>query len=131
MTTLRNILMINAISSGATGLILMVLPVFVAGLFETSSTRPFVGVGIFLAAFAILVFKASLQNPLRLPLVWLIIGLDSLWVIASLTVISFQLFKISILGYVFIAAVAGWVALMAYLQFNGAKQLQTRSQQNQ
>ena len=131
MTTLRNVLMINAISSGATGLILIVLPGFVAGLFETSSTRPFVGVGIFLVAFAILVFRASLQNPLRLPLVWLIIGLDSLWVIASLTVISFQLFEISTLGYVFIAAVAGWVALMAYLQFNGAKQLSMRSQQNQ
>ena len=123
--------MINAASSGVTGLILMIVPGFVAGLFETSYTQPFIGVGMFLAAFAILVFKASLQKPLRFAMVWFIIALDSLWIVASLTVITLRLFDISTLGYVFIAAVAAWVMLMAYLQFNGIRQLAIDHKQNQ
>jgi hypothetical protein len=130
MITLRNVLIINAISSGVTGLILMIMPGFVAGLFETSYTQPFIGVGLFLVAFAILVFRVGLQNPLRLAMVRLIIALDSAWVVTSLIVITLQSFEISTLGYVFIAAVAGWVMLMAYLQFNGVRQFTMNSNQN-
>ena len=131
MTTLRNVLMVNAISSGVTGLILMIVPGFVAGLFETTHTQPIIGVGMFLVAFAVLVFRAGLQNPLRLAMVWLIIALDAAWVVTSLAVIILELFAVSTLGYVFIAAVAGWVMLMAYLQFNGVRQLTTSNNQNQ
>ena len=123
MTTLRNVLMINAISSGLTGLILVIAPGFVAGLFAASVTQPFVGVGIFLAAFAVLVIVAALQNPLRQGMVNVIILLDSVWVIVSLAVIVLQPLAISTLGYFFIAGVAAWVLLMIYLQFNGLRQL--------
>lgn len=129
MTTLRNVLMINAISSGVTGLILTIVPGFLAGLFETTYKQSFVGVGIFLVVFAVLVFRTGLQNPLRLTTVWLIIALDSVWVVTSLIVIAVQPFEISTLGYVFIAAVAGWVMLMVYLQFNGARQFTTGKNQ--
>ena len=123
MTTLRNVLMINAISSGLTGLILVIAPGFVANLFATYFTQPFVLVGMFLVAFAILVFAAALQNPLRESMISLILVLDSSWVIASLVVIVLQLLNISALGYGFIAGVAAWVLLMVYFQFNGLRQL--------
>jgi hypothetical protein len=123
MTTLRNVLLINAISSGFTGLILVIAPGFVASLFATSVTQPFVWVGMFLVAFALLVFGAALQNPLRGSMISIILVLDSSWVIASLAVIVLQLLNISALGYGFIAGVAAWVLLMVYFQFNGLRQL--------
>ena len=124
--------MINAISSGLTGLILVIAPGFVANLFATSSTQPFVLVGMFLVAFAILVFAAALQNPLRESMIGLIIVLDSSWVITSLVVIVLQLLNISALGYGFIAGVAAWVLLMVYFQFNGLRQISSseRSKNN-
>ena len=123
MTTLRNVLMINAISSGLTGSILVIAPRFVAHLFATSFTQPFVAVGMFLLAFSTLVIVAALQNPLRAGMINLIIVLDSSWVIASVAVIILQLLEISALGYFFIAGVAAWVLLMAYFQFGGLRQL--------
>lgn len=115
--------MVNAISSGLTGLILVIAPGFVANLFATSFTQPFVSVGMFLVAFAILVFGAAFQNPLRESMISLILVLDSSWVIASLTIIVLQLLNISVLGYVFIAGVAAWVLLMVYFQFSGLRQM--------
>jgi hypothetical protein len=126
MTALRNVLMINAISSGITGLVLVIVPGFVANLFATSNTTALVGVGIFLVAFAAMVFVASLQDPLREKTVRLIVALDTIWVLTSLAIIVLQLLDVSTLGYFLIGAVAAWVALMAYLQFNGKRQLSAK-----
>jgi hypothetical protein len=123
MKTLKNVMLINAISSGATGLGLIAFAGLIAGLFETSMTGPFVEVGAFLLAFAILVFSVSRGNPVNTRAVRLVIVLDTLWVIASLVIVLFQPFAISMLGYIAIAAVALWVAAMAYLQSAGLKQL--------
>ena len=115
--------MINAISSGITGLILAIVPGLVSNLFATSNTTAFVAVGIFLFAFAVMVFVGSIQNPLREKTVNIIIALGTLWVAASLAIILLKVLDVSTLGYFLIAAVAAWVALMAYLQFKGKKQL--------
>jgi hypothetical protein len=123
MTTLRNVLLINAVSSGITGLVLAIAPGMVADLFATSNTTAFVAVGIFLFAFAVLVFVLSIQDPLREKNINIIIALDTLWVLASFAIILLQVLDISTLGYFIIAAVAAWVALMAYLQFKGKRQL--------
>ena len=52
MIPLKTALTINAASSGATGLGLIILASPVAGLFGVSETTPFIGVGIFLILFA-------------------------------------------------------------------------------
>lgn len=123
MKTLKNVMLINAISSGATGLGLIVFADFIAGLFEASVTGPFIEVGAFLLAFATLVFSVSRGNPVNARAVRLVIVLDTLWVVASLAIVLFQPLAISMLGYIAIAAVALWVAAMAYLQSAGLKQL--------
>ncbi len=123
MKTLKNVMLINAISSGATGLGLAVFPKAVAGLFETTATMPFVEVGIFLIAFAALVFSVSRGNPVNARAVRLVIVLDTLWVIGSAVIVLFQPFPIAVIGYVFIGAVAVWVAAMAYLQAAGLRQI--------
>ena len=127
MTALRNVLMVNAITSGITGLVLVIVPGFIANLFATSYTAALVGVGIFLVAFAAVVLGASLQQPLREKTVGLIVVLDTLWVLTSIAIIVLQLLDVSRLGYFLIGAVAAWVALMAYLQFNGNRQISAKS----
>lgn len=123
MTTLKNVLLINAVSSGATALGLILLPSIIATLFEVPLTQPFLGVGIFLFAFAALVFIVSRNKDLSKGSVRLIIVLDVVWVVASFAIVLLQLFNLSMLGYILIFAVAAWVGLMAYLQFNGLKSL--------
>jgi hypothetical protein len=123
MTTLKNVLLINAISSGVTGLLLVALPAWIAALFGVSVTAPFVGVGIFLFAFAVLVFIVAVRRPVSDAGVKFVIALDCVWVFVSACLIIFQMLPISILGNLFIAAVAAWVALMVMLQRNGLKKI--------
>ncbi|WAC11948.1 hypothetical protein [Dyadobacter pollutisoli] len=123
MTTLKNVLIINALSSGATGLILAIFPSYIAGLFGAAQTMPFVAVGIFLIIFAAIVFTQGRKNPPSTGWIKLIIVLDTLWVIESLMIIAAEMFGLTAIGYYSIGAVAFWVALMAFLQLKGLRQL--------
>jgi hypothetical protein len=122
MITLKNVMLINAVSSGATGAGLLFASKVVADIFGINQTQPFVGVGIFLVAFAAVVYLVSRQNPMNANAVRLLIAGDTLWVVTSLVIVLFQVFDISMLGYFLIGAVALWVAAMAYLQFKGLNQ---------
>lgn len=123
MITLKNVLLLNAVSSGVTGLILAALSGTVASLFEVTQALPFLSVGLFLVFFAVLVFYAATRQVVNSPLVWSIVLLDSLWVVSSLLIVSLQLFVISFLGYLLISGVAAWVALMAFLQYSGLRKV--------
>lgn len=123
MLTLRNVLLINAVSSGATGLLLVLFSDFFAGLFGVESASPFLETGIFLLAFAGFVFYEGRRSNVNTGRVRLIIALDTLWVVASVLLLVLQPVAITWIGNVFIAAVALWVAAMAGLQFRGLKQI--------
>lgn len=124
MTTLKNVLLLNAITSGATGIALAVMPRFFADVFEVNDTAPFVGVGIFLSVYAIVVWLVSRPQTVNLKSVNGVILADSLWVATSLVLIALQPYQVSLMGNLMIAAVALWVLLMAYLQYRAAKALQ-------
>jgi hypothetical protein len=123
MISLKNVLHINAVSSGATGIGLVVLADTVAELFGTSAAGAVMGVGIFLVVFAAGVLNEALQRTTRITHVYIIIALDILWVIGSVAIVLPQLFNLSAIGYIAITAVALWVAAMAYLQMKGVKQI--------
>jgi len=123
MISLKNVLLINAVSSGATGIGLVVLADTVAELFGTSAAGAVMGVGIFLVVFAAGVLNEALQRTTRITHVYIIIALDILWVIGSVAIVLPQLFNLSAIGYIAITAVALWVAAMAYLQMKGVKQI--------
>jgi hypothetical protein len=123
MKTLKNILLINGTTSGVTGILLIAMPRLWASIFGTTYTVPFTEVGIFLTGFAIFVCTAGLREKVTGRNVTAIIVLDAMWVAISLIILLFQLLAISIWGYVMIAAVGAWVALMALLQFHGLKRL--------
>ena len=64
MKTLKNVLLVNALSSGATGLGLIAFAAPIAILFGISEPTPVMEVGIFLVVFAILVFRGGQKNNL-------------------------------------------------------------------
>lgn len=121
MISLKNVLLINGVSSGATGAALVVLGNFVASIFGVSQPQTFWAVGIFLVVFAILVITEGLKTAANPKRVQLIIALDISWVVVSFLVVILQLFNISVMGNVMIAAVALWVMAMAWLQIQGLK----------
>lgn len=121
MISLRNVLLINGVSSGATGLLILFFGNAVASLFGAGGPTAFWAVGIFLILFAGLVVNEGLKASARPKRVRLIIVLDVLWVVNSAAIVVLQLFDLSALGYMAISAVAAWVALMAFLQFRGLK----------
>ncbi len=122
--TLRNVLRVNALSSGLTGILLAIVPGLFSNLFEVSSTAPFVGVGVFLIAFAVVVGIVSLgSSPGRTAVLGITLA-DSAWVLASIALVLSPV-AMSGLGKVMVLAVAGWVLLMAALQYRGVKELST------
>ncbi len=123
MKTLKNVLLINALSSGATGILLIVFAGQMATLFTVQNTVPFIAVGMFLIGFAMMVFFESRRSTHNLKMVKFIITLDITWVIVSVLIVVLQLFNLSALGYGLIGAVAVWVMLMVYLQTNGIKDI--------
>ncbi len=123
MMTLRKILRINAISSGITGLCLIVSPDFFSLLFMTPNKYIFFGVGIFLFLFSCAVYFISRQNTIQYNAVRTIVFVDAIWVVCSVGIVTLQMFDLSSLGYLVIGLVAAWVGLMAYLQYNGLRKL--------
>lgn len=127
MNTLNRVLLLNSLSSGVTGLGLILFASTVATLFGVSTGTAFTEVGIFLVVFAIVVFMESRSNPHRVGRLRLIIVADVTWVVVSLAIVFLQLFNLTTIGYATIGAVALWVAAMAYLQLMGFKQLVAQS----
>jgi len=119
MIPLKTTLTINAASSGATGLGLIILAGPVAELFGVSETSPFIGVGIFLILFASFVLFVGVNKSINPKAVRLIITLDTLWVVASVALVAIASSSISLIGILSILAVAMWVAAMAFLQNKG------------
>jgi hypothetical protein len=121
MLSLKNTLLLNALSSGMTGIILICFAQPAAELFGQVQAAPFSGVGVFLLVFALYVFRASRRTPVRSNEARLITALDLSWVLASVVLLLWISHQFSIVGNVLIAAVAGWVALMAMLQWRGLR----------
>ena len=120
---LKNVLLVNALTSGATGLLLILFKTSVAQLFGSATQWPFIAAGIFLVVFAIMVFAQSRKQQVSKGWVKLIIALDIMWVVESAIILLPQLFGLTSVGYALIGAVALWVALMAFLQIKGLRQL--------
>lgn len=120
---LKHILTLNAISSGATGVLLMLASKDFAKFFGVSSTSPFTGTGLFLVIFALLVGWVALRNSHKPAWIKTVVLLDALWVVASVVLITAEIFDLTPTGYLIIGAVALWVAAMAMLQYRGLAKL--------
>jgi len=106
MKNLQLALGINGVFSICTGIILIAFSHSISQLFETESTIYFGLIGAGLVLFSLVVFYVSRQQPILLTPALVITLLDAGWVIASILVISLDLFDISYAGKVAISVVA-------------------------
>jgi len=113
---LKQVLLINAISSGFTGTLIAVLPEIAADIFKIKIITPFIGVGVFLIIFALFVLFTATNTPISKRLTQVIIAIDILWVMLSIIIICLVFPIISLLGSIIISAIACWVGIMAFLQ---------------
>jgi len=105
MKNLNLALLLNAIFSMVTGIILALFPHSVATFFGVEITAPFWLIGVGLVLFSTAVFVVSWQSPINLIPVFVIILLDIGWVIGSIAIIGLGLFGISDGGQLAITAV--------------------------
>jgi hypothetical protein len=114
-STLQNILLLDAATCVAAGALMAFGSKFVAGL--TGIPAPLLTwAGLLLFPVAALMIFAGLQAVPSRPIVWLIVLGNIGWVVASLGVFAF--IAPNALGYVFILAQAGAVAILALLEHN-------------
>ena len=117
---LRRVLMLDAIASGATGLLLA----FGAGLLA-----PITGIdpaiagpaGWFLIPYAALVAWLASRPTQAAPLVWTVVAVNILWVVESVGVLALGYLSPNALGIAFVIAQAVVVGVFAELQIVGLK----------
>ncbi|EAR01396.1 hypothetical protein FB2170_11766 [Maribacter sp. HTCC2170] len=78
-------------------------------------------IGLNLIIFSCFVWFFSSKRTTNNILVNLIILLDVAWVLGSLLIVIFQLFNLSVNGYLLIATIAVLIGFLAYKQWNGFK----------
>ena len=122
MFTLKSTLLVNGISAGVTGAVLIAFARSISALFGLAQIAPFIYTGLFLLGFGLFVVKTALSKSIGFPALRLISTLDILWIIVSIAVVAVAGSWISAIGNILIIAVAVWVGLMAVLQARSQKQ---------
>lgn len=118
MNKLKNSLLINAIFSSASGIVLIVFSQQIGGLFGTTNSSVFWIIGIALLIFAsTIAYEVVKQRPLAV--LW-IIAQDFLWVLGSIIILIVNPFVISKAGNSTIAVVA---LIVLFLGINQSKAL--------
>jgi hypothetical protein len=115
---LRQALLLDAMASGAMGIVMAAAPGFIARLLNLPNGFVLY-IGLFLIGFA-----ATLLVLRRYPqptLIWLVILGNIGWVIASIVLLFTSLIAPNTLGVIFIVAQAAVVALFAELEFIGQR----------
>ena len=121
-TFLRRVLTLDAVTSGAMGLMLIAG----AGLLGPMLNLPVPllrGVGLSLIPFVALVAYAATRSPASRSLALTVAVLNAVWVVASIGLLMYGLVAPNILGTVFVAAQAVVVGIFAELQIIGARRL--------
>lgn len=113
MGKLKKVLLLNAITSAFTGLLLVSFSGLTAELFGLNTSPINISVGVFLVVYAMYVIYTALK---ALSQTRVVIVLDVAWVLCSAVVLMAYGSKITWLGNLLIVAVALWVGLMAFLQ---------------
>jgi len=119
-TFLRRVLALDAVASGALGVLMLIAAEPLSSLLGLPSTL-LAGAGVALLPWAAWVgWLASRSTPLRLQ-VWLVIGLNAMWVIESALLLIGDWVQPTTLGVVFVIAQAAAVGVFAELQYFGIR----------
>ncbi len=119
-TFLRRALMLDALASGATAL----LVIAAAGLLEGFLGLPAAllrGAGLVLIPYVAFVVYVGTREIISRPAVWTVIAANALWAIASALLLVSGFVAPTALGYAFVIAQAVVVALLGELQYMGLR----------
>ncbi|MCV0396237.1 MAG: hypothetical protein K5872_04315 [Rhizobiaceae bacterium] len=117
---LRNSFLLDAVASGATGLLMLAGGSLVASL--TGLPQPLLfWAGVSLMPFVALLVHVSRQPAVSAGLANAIVGINVLWVVASFGILLAGVVQPNLLGIAFVVAQALAVALFAALQVAGLR----------
>jgi hypothetical protein len=117
---LRNVLLLDAAASGATGLLLIAG----AGLLEGLLGLPVAlmrEAGLILVPYVAFVVWTGTRAEMARGAVWTIIAANVLWAVASVCLLVSGLVAPTALGYAFVIAQAAVVAILGELQYAGLR----------
>lgn len=120
---LRLALRLDAVASGALGL----LTLAAGPAFDELLGTPWAvlwPVGLFLVAYAAMLWVAAARPRVNRPVVWAVIAGNALWAVASVAVVAGGWVALTGLGAAFVLAQAVAVALFAELQILGLRRAQ-------
>ncbi|CAM1374685.1 hypothetical protein [Tenacibaculum xiamenense] len=117
MNKLQKALKVNALFSGTSGIIMILLNNQIANLFGTTNNTIFLVIGLILVYFSITIWY-EIKKQRRLAVLWIIIQ-DYAWVLGSLILMVFNPFEITLTGNFIIGIIALIVLYMGVNQMNG------------
>jgi len=119
-TFLRRVLLLDAVSSGAMGVLLLAASGALAGLLNLPEEL-LSEAGLVLVPFALAVGFIGTRTQLSRICVWAVIAINAVWAIDSVVLLFTGWVQPSLLGYAFVIGQAAFVAVMAELQFIGLR----------
>ncbi|MFD9898049.1 hypothetical protein [Mesorhizobium sp. NPDC059025] len=119
---LRNVLLLDALASGATAIILLGGAHMLSPLLEIPQSLLFWS-GAALVPFVLMVLAVSHRQTVSRTMLVEIIAINVLWVVASFGLLVSGVVSPNLLGIAFVSAQAIAVALFAELQYVGLRRL--------
>jgi hypothetical protein len=119
-TFLRRVLLLDAVSSGAMGVLLLTCSGMLAGLLNLPANL-LSEAGIVLVPFALAVGFLGTRARMARTAVWAVIGVNAVWAIDSVVLLFTGWVQPNLLGYAFVIGQAAFVALMAELEIIGMR----------
>lgn len=117
---LRNVLLLDALASGATAIILLGSAHMLSPLLEIPQSLLF-WAGAALVPFVLMVLAVSRRQTVSRTMLVEIIAINVLWVVASFGLLVSGVVSPNLLGIAFVSAQAIAVALFAELQYVGLR----------
>ena len=121
---LRRVLLADAVSTGASGLLLVLAAEVLAPMLRLPPALLLYS-GVSFLAFAALVGAAAARRSLPRAAAWAIVLYNALWAAASVAFLLSGAARPTALGYAFVLAQAAFVAGMAELQYAGLRRSTT------
>ena len=118
---LHKVLRLNAAFSGLFGLVFILIPAKVSGMFGLSNELAITITGALLIGWEIFVFQLVRQHQISLAGVWAIILGDLTWVLGSIALLLGRWLPLTNTGFWFVAIIADIVLLFAILQYIGLR----------
>lgn len=119
-TFLRRVLLLDAVSSGAMGVLLLTCSGLLAGLLNLPAEL-ISEAGIALVPFALAVGFLGTRARMARIAIWAVIGVNAVWAIDSVLLLFTGWVQPNLLGYAFVVGQAAFVAVMAELEIIGMR----------